>query len=164
MPDEPGIDVRAVVDDALQHNAAARAELLDALDRVPEDRRTEVWYGIWSLKDILAHLVGWQEAWAVGLDQVASGERPALPGYEGDDDSFNAKSVARFTDESWEQVLGALRTTREQHDEVARGIVGRIEASRLEEGRAGHRFLFAPGNHDREHIPAILEWRREQGL
>jgi uncharacterized damage-inducible protein DinB len=162
MTDQPPIDVGAVVDDALQRNAAARAELLDALDRVPEDRRTEVWYGVWSLKDILAHLVGWQEAWAIGLDQVANGERPSLPGYEGDDDSFNAKSVARFKDEPWERVLGALRTTRERHEEVARSIVGRIDPSRLEEGRAGHRFLFGPGNHDREHIEPILGWRREQ--
>jgi uncharacterized damage-inducible protein DinB len=164
MPDEPVIDVSAVVDDALRSNAAARAELLDAFDRIPDARRIEVWYGTWALKDILAHLVGWQEANAIGLEQMANGERPAIPGWEGDDDSFNAKSVERFRDEPWERVLGALRTARERHEEVARSLDGRIDPSRLEPDKTAHRFLFAPGNHDREHIPAILEWRRAQGL
>jgi len=164
MPDEPVVDVPAVVAEALDHNAAARAEFLDALDRIPDERRVEVWYGTWSLKDILAHLVGWQEANAIGLDQMANGERPTIPGWEGDTDQFNAKTVERFRDESWERVLGALRVTRERHDEVARSLEGRIDPSRLEPGKTAHRFLFGPGDHDREHIPAILEWRTEQRL
>ncbi len=164
MTNEPVIDVSAVVVEALDHNAAARAELLDAFDRIPDERRLDVWYGTWSLKDILAHLVAWQEANAIGLEQMANGERPNLPGWEGDDDSFNAKAVERFRDEPWERVLGALRTARERHEAIVRSLEGRIEPSRLEAGKTAHRFLFGPGNHDREHIPAILEWRNEQRL
>jgi len=47
---------------------------MQAIDALPVPRRLEVWFGTWSLKDIVAHLATWQDAAALGLEQIARGE------------------------------------------------------------------------------------------
>ncbi|MBM4416016.1 MAG: ClbS/DfsB family four-helix bundle protein [Chloroflexi bacterium] len=151
-----------VLDAVLEENAAACAELMHAIDAVPEAWRTERGVlGDWSLKDLVAHLAYWQDGWAHALELVASGERPQIPGYDNDDD-FNARNVAASQGESWEQVLARLRSTRERHEAAVRGLRA-LDADRYAEGRTPHR-LASAGSHDREHLPAIEAWRRAQGL
>ncbi len=154
------IDVEGIIAD----NAAARAALMLAFDAVPAARRIETWYGDWSLKDLVVHLAAWQESWAAGMDQIARGERPQLPEYEGDDDAFNAARVAEHDGDSWESAVRWLRESRERHEEAARGMRAVAPAERLAPGRTAHNFVAGPGTHDREHIPAILEWRQAEGL
>ncbi len=153
-----------VIDELLEGNAQARAELMQAVDALPAERRTEGWYGPaqWSVKEIVAHLIGWQIGWAHALELMARGERPAVPGYE-DDDSYNARSVAARSGRSWEELMGELRSTREQHEAAVRGLRGSFDLERIVPGRTAHNLANA-GGHDREHLEAILEWRREQGL
>ena len=159
------------IDAILEDNAKARAELVAAIDALPAERRLEGWYGSerWSVKDILGHLVRWQEGWSHALRAVAAGERPAVPGYEPNPDdpdaadaAYNAASVAELRDEPWEAVLARLRSAREQHEDAVRGLRV-LEPERYAEGRTPYRLSGAAG-HDREHIRAILEWRREHGL
>lgn len=152
------------VEGIIAGNAAARAGFMQAIDAIPGARRVEAWYGDWSLKDLVVHLAAWQQAWATGMEQIARGERPQLPGYEGDDDAFNAARVAEHSGDSWESALGWLRTSRERHEEAARGMSEAVPAERLAPGRTAHNFVAGPGTHDREHIPAILEWRKREGL
>ncbi|MEZ4501223.1 MAG: hypothetical protein R3C39_01185 [Dehalococcoidia bacterium] len=141
-----------------------RADLMEAIDALSAARRLEVWFGTWSLKDVIAHLATWHDAAALGLEQIARGERPHLPGFEGDDDAYNAAAVARLEGESWERLMAMLRAARERHDAAARGLVGAVPLERLEEGRATRRLLDLPATHGEEHIPAIFEWRRAEGL
>ncbi len=161
----------AAIDAILEDNAKARAELVAAIDALPAQRRLEGWYGSerWSVKDILGHLVRWQEGWSHALQAVAAGERPAVPGYEPNRDdpdaadaAYNAASVAEMRDTTWEAVLARLRAAREAHDEAVRGLRV-LEPERYAEGRTPYR-LASSGSHDREHSEAILEWRREQRL
>lgn len=156
--------VAAVVTEAIEANAAARAELLEAVDGLTEAQRRAVWCGTWGVHDIVAHLVRWQDTIASGLEVLARGKRPMLPEYEGDDDAFNAESARRFRDTSWEALLAALMQAREHHEAASKALVGQVSADRVEEGKTGRRFLFHPSNHEPEHIKDILRWRRESGL
>jgi hypothetical protein len=165
MTAQPAADPYAVIEEAIEENARARAELLEAIDALSEEQRLEVWYDGWSVKDIVAHLAAWQNAVAVGLEHIARGERPSLPGYEGDDDRFNELNTSAVADEPWEHIMAGLRAARERHEAAARNLRDAgVEPDRLEEGKTAHRFLFHSGGHEREHIPAILEWRRERGI
>ena len=56
-----------------------------------------------------------------------------------------------------------MRTARERHEAAIRNLVGRLPLDKFEEGRTARR-LANSAEHDREHIPAILAWRREQGI
>ena len=159
------------LDALIEENERARAELLDALDALPAERRVEGWFGpeAWSTKDILAHIARWQGGWAHALGLVASGERPSIPEFEPNrddpeaaDNAFNAESVARSGELSWEQVLANLRDAREQHNAAIRGLAV-LEPDRYAEGRTPYRLADA-AEHDREHAEAILAWRGEQGV
>ncbi|MCY4616863.1 MAG: DinB family protein [Chloroflexi bacterium] len=159
------------LDALIEENERARAELLDALDALPAERRVEGWFGpeAWSAKDILAHIARWQGGWAHALGLVASGERPSIPEFEPNredpeaaDNAFNAESVARSGELSWEQVLANLRDARERHNNAIRGLAV-LEPDRYAEGRTPYRLADA-AEHDREHAEAILAWRGEQGV
>lgn len=153
-----------VVDAALEANAATRASLIEACDALTEAQRLERWYGgqRWSLHDIAAHIAVWQDAAAGGLEQIAHGERPAVEGWDGDDDAFNASTVALFASAPWPEVMTALRHARERHESAVAGL-RELPAATLEAGGTAHRLLLLPSTHDAEHIPAILEWRRING-
>src|SRR5688572_26643396 len=57
-----------LIQSAIDVNAVARAELIEACDALSESRRLERWYGDneWSLHDIVAHIAVWQDAAARG--------------------------------------------------------------------------------------------------
>lgn len=170
MPDaspaeDPNAALASVVAEVIEANQAARAELMEAVDALAPERRRETWYGEWSIHDILAHLYEWQDGFAHALERMARGERPEIPDYnpEDSDDVFNAMTTARHRDRTWEDLLTRMRAARERHEAAVRNLVGRIPPDRFEEGRTARR-LADSAEHDREHIPAILAWRREQGI
>jgi uncharacterized damage-inducible protein DinB len=159
------------IDAIIEANAKARAELLEAIDALPAERRVEGWFGPneWSVKDVLAHLARWQEGWSHALRIAAEGERPSIPGYtpnrddpDAANDVYNADSVAEMRDDPWETVVTRLRAAREAHDEAVRGLRV-LEPERYAEGRT-LRILSDAAAHDHEHIGSILAWRREQQL
>ena len=103
------------LDALIEANEQARAELLDALDALPAERRVEGWFGpeAWSAKDILAHIARWQAGWAVALGQIAERRAPRDPGVRCRTATTPRRPRTRSTqsrsrapsDLSWEQVL-----------------------------------------------------------
>jgi len=163
------------VSDALEaiveENAQARAELLEAIDALSAEHRLAGWFGpaAWSVQDVIAHIARWQQGWSTALSQIAQGERPSVPDYtpnandpDAADAAYNAASVAQARDLGWEQLLAALGGGRDLHDAAVRGL-DVLDADRYAEGRSAYR-LAAVAGHDREHLAAILAWRREQGI
>lgn len=160
--------LRAQVEAVIDANRAARAELLAAVDALTAEQRREVWFGDWSLHEVVAHVAAWQDGFAIGLEQIAAGERPAIPGFDRTledaeaTDRFNAAAVERAHGQSWETLLGMLRSARERHERAVHTLAEHLDPARFEPGRAARRLAEA-SEHDREHIPAILEWRRSRG-
>ena len=70
--------------------------------------------------------------------------------------------MALFASAPWAEVMSALRHARERHASAARGLAG-LDPAQLEAGQSARRLLELPATHDGEHVPAILEWRREHG-
>src|SRR3972149_10795067 len=55
-----GAAERALSKDALlREMEAGFADLLSTVDGLSEEQMTRVWYGDWSVRDILAHVAGW---------------------------------------------------------------------------------------------------------
>jgi uncharacterized damage-inducible protein DinB len=159
---QPGLDA-AVFDDAVEANAVARAELIEACDALTAAQRLERWYGEreWSLHDVVAHIAVWQDAAARGLEQLARGETPYVEGWDGDDDAYNAATVELFASAPWAEVLAALRHARERHEAASAGL--RAVAVSADADSQARRLLSLPATHDREHVPPIRAWRRERG-
>jgi hypothetical protein len=155
-----------VIDDLLESNAQARAEFVEAIDALSPAQRKEGFYGPerWSVHDIVAHIIGWQIGFTHGLELIAKGERPSIPGLEGDQfDPYNANSVESRRNLSWEQLMAELRATREQHEAAVRALRESVPPERLVPGKTAHNLGNLAG-HDREHLEPILEWRRTQKI
>ena len=166
MADAPRRDAIAeAIPGIIEANQAARAELIEAVDALTPARRQERWFGDWSIHDIIAHLYEWQNGFAHALERMARGERPEIPDFDPTtgDDPYNALVVERNRHLTWEDLLAHLRAARERHEAAVKNLAGRLPAERFEEGRTA-RNLSDTAGHDREHIPAILQWRREQGI
>lgn len=94
----------------IQELDTARAHLQAALDQV--SRKAEI-YPHWTLKELLAHLTGWDEAVTASLRAHAGGREPAVPASRGIN-LYNAQSVETREALSYEQVVRECQLAREQ--------------------------------------------------
>ncbi|HSN74029.1 MAG TPA: DinB family protein [Anaerolineae bacterium] len=91
---------------------AARRELLDAALALPEAGQDTAFLGSWSVKDILAHLVGWDYANIEAMAAVRSGQLPAFYAYYDPDwRSFNADLVLRCRHTSLTEAIAAAEAS-----------------------------------------------------
>lgn len=76
---------------------AARLALLAAAGRVPARRRNDIFLGAWSIKDLVAHLVGWDHANLEGAQALLARRLPAFYAHRDRDwAGLNAEFVARY--------------------------------------------------------------------
>jgi hypothetical protein len=137
-------------------------ELLQAVEGLSQEAATRVWYGSWSVRDILAHIAGWHREMTAVLERVARGERPVPEGVDySDADAWNARFAQAQAHTPWPQMLQELQASKEAFLAAAR----QVPEERFEEGRVAYRVLHNSAiDHYREHLPDILEWRRREGL
>jgi hypothetical protein len=161
------------LDSIIEENTRARAETLEAVEALTEDRRREVWFGDWSALDIVAHLAGAQEGYAEALEHVARGEPPRITGWEpGPPDDWNRATVEARRGRDWERLIADLGVACERHEAAVRAVpIERYEAT-----QDGFPNEFSPWpnsamhyaanaqRHERGHVAAILRWRRERGI
>jgi hypothetical protein len=149
-------------DALLREMEAGFADLLSTVDGLSEEQMTRVWYGDWSVRDILAHVAGWHREEIAMLERMARGERPVPESADyTDDDAWNARFVAKWRAASAGEVLAELKAIKEAYVAAA----GRLPEERFEEGRTAQR-LVRQGctEHYREHADEIREWREREGI
>ena len=89
------------MDELISHFVEVRAEFLDVLGRFPARRRGDVLFGKWNLKDLVAHLAGWDQYFVELLVSLQAGEEPP---YWGNMTKFNEASVQKRRESPWEVV------------------------------------------------------------
>jgi uncharacterized damage-inducible protein DinB len=87
------------------HNAML--EVVKAIDTSLE------FYPQWTIRQMLAHLAGWDEATTTSLKILLGGDTPGLAAPRGIDD-YNAQSVASRTDLTMEQIIREWELERER--------------------------------------------------
>ena len=149
-------------DSLLQQLQAAFDELLAAVKGLDERAMAGVFYGTWSVKDILAHIAGWHHQMTGAMERMARGEKPTPEGVDySNSDEWNAKFAERMRGQlpttvlaEWGQVHGgfmiALRNVPDDRFGEGKSV------NRIAEGTAS--------GHYREHAPAIQEWRQREGI
>jgi len=58
--------------------AVARRSLLETVGAFPAERLDEVFLGTWSVKDLLAHLVGWDTTNLQAIQEILAGQYPTF--------------------------------------------------------------------------------------
>ena len=117
--------------------------------------------GVWSVRDVIAHVTWWEEEALTHLPLILAGGRP--PRYSvtyGGIDAFNAKMTAQKKDLSLAEVMG-------QRDEVHRRLIAFIELAPGDqvsgETRFRRRLRLDTYGHYAKHARAIRNWREQSG-
>jgi len=86
---------------------------------------------VWSVKDMLAHLVVWEKYLVQWLDQILHGQVPELPAGVGDIDQVNAGIYEENKDRPLTEVLAEFQTS---YQEVLRCTEATSEETLLQTG------------------------------
>lgn len=124
--------------------------------------------GIWSVKDVLAHLAAWESELVTALNQAQNGRRPAL---------VDIEDLYAWNDEQYHEnarrSLEAISADFAGVHRVLLSVVRDIDTRMLTDNR---RFEWMEGEplwylieenailHEREHAEDILQWREREGL
>ncbi len=136
--------------------------LRQAIDGLDADALERVWFGSWSVRDIVAHVLGWEREMTAALQRLARGERPTPEGIDySNTDEWNAKFAGRYRQIGAPTVLAAWAQTHMNYVKAAQAV----SDDRFGEGKTANRLLEASGyGHYREHAAPIREWRQREGL
>jgi hypothetical protein len=89
------------MDQPLSRFVEVRSRVLEALHRFPARSRTDVLFDEWSLKDVVAHLAGWDTYFTAILTCLETGEEAP---FWGNMTEFNKASVGKRRALPWESV------------------------------------------------------------
>ncbi len=147
--------------DAIAVLETVRAETLDAINGIPEEKMTVAAFGTWSVKDVLCHLASWEQFAVPDLQRISRGHIPQLATLRLEEiDDWNAglmRSRSLFPlpqamfelEESRRQFIDALNAQSE--GVFAAGQMVRMLTDGLVNGEKGH-------------AADIKEWRKQQGV
>jgi hypothetical protein len=93
----------------------ARQNILVEVSALSRAQRNQVFLGIWSVKDLLAHLIGWDETNLRAARSVLKGQVPSFYKYENRDwQIYNAMLVKKYRKDSFSALLASVKDSRER--------------------------------------------------
>lgn len=99
---------QAVKDALLAGVVKARQDLLDVVRQLSPAQQNQVFLGEWTVKDLLAHLVGWDYTNMQAVQEILAGEQPGFrQHYDRDWKSYNARLVAEHRREDFTEMVAA---------------------------------------------------------
>ena len=78
-----------------------RNEVISVVDRFPKERRLDILFGDWSLKDVVAHLNNWMTHYITCLKALKEDKEPY---WEPEVNEFNRKGIEARKEMGWEEV------------------------------------------------------------
>src|SRR5262245_61011264 len=144
-------------DELLNEAAREYRAFHNAIQGLNEDHMTEAWLGTWSVRDIIAHISGWQRELGPALERLARGERPIPAGVSYDDvDAWNARFAAAKRET---EVADVLLELDQSHEGFMRAAV-HVPADRYVPGKTAWKIVDQnTAHHYREHAEQIRAWR-----
>ena len=127
-----------------------------------DDAMRQPWSGTWGVREILAHIAGWQREMIPVLERVARGDKPIPDGVSyADLDGWNARHVAARRGLTVEGVRAELDATHRDFLAAARAV----PEARFGPDKTATRIVDLNGpHHYRDHTAHIRAWRRRAHL
>ena len=107
------------MDKQLEEFEKVRLILIQSLNDFPKERREEVLFDKWSLKDVVAHLSGWMSAAANNIKSLKEGQTPL---WVESIDKFNQDNVEKRRDWGWERLHQELVEVSNEFVQEYRGL------------------------------------------
>ncbi len=92
-----------------------RRQILDVAAALPEEKQDLVFLGVWSVKDLLAHLVGWDAANLEAAGAIRAGRLPAFYAlYDHDWRTYNSQLVRRYRLEDYALLMSSADVSHQR--------------------------------------------------
>lgn len=136
------------------------------IDGLNNEQMTRVWFGAWGVKDIVAHVLGWESEMTEALRRLARGERPTPEGVDySDSDAWNAKFAERWRGVDANTVVAAWEQAHATYVRAAQAVAGDRFGEKDGKPATANRLIETSGcGHFREHGPQIAAWRKQEGI
>ena len=153
-----------MTDEIITYLKFGRTALVDAVDGLSQRELTEIpIYEAWTVKDILAHIVGWNRRVLAILPLILADQANAIPGVEVE--TQNQLSVTAFRQTPVVEVLAELETSFDQIYD----IIANLDPKEIDRRHArGGRFITIRSyvidimvEHERKHALDIEQWRKK---
>ena len=133
-----------------------------ALVGLDDEAMRRPWCGAWGVREILAHIAGWQRELTPVLERLARGERPIPDGVSyADVDGWNARHVIARRGLTVAGIRAELEASHREFFAAARAI----PEARFGPDKTATRIVDLNGpHHYREHAAQIRAWRARAGL
>ena len=152
---------------ALQSLESEYKNLRQAIDGLDVVQMERPWLDGWSVKDIVAHVLGWQRVSTTALQRMARGERPTPEGVDySNPEEWNNRFALDMKAISPQTVVAAWQQAHMGFVRAARALPDERYAPK-EDGKPSTATRVLEGNgygHYREHAAQIGEWRKREGI
>ncbi len=92
-----------------------RDDILKEMKALSAKKRDMVFPGIWSVKDLMAHLAGWDYTNLDAVGSVLAGKLPAFYKYRDRDwQTYNAMLVAKYKRDSFRELLSLIKSSQKE--------------------------------------------------
>jgi hypothetical protein len=94
---------------------ATRQNILAEAASLSIEQQDRVFLGSWSVKDVLAHLIGWDHTNLEAVKRVLEGQVPAFYGHHDRDwQAYNAMLVEKYKRNSFQELLVSAQASQEK--------------------------------------------------
>lgn len=101
---------QAKKDTLIANLVEARKNILNAASALPAKRRDEVFLGSWSVKDLLAHLIGWDDTNILAVKAILTDKIPVFfSHYDKDWRTYNARLITQYKLNNFRQLVRAVQ-------------------------------------------------------
>jgi hypothetical protein len=102
-------------DELISGLVESRRKIMDAAASLPLEAQDEVFLGQWSIKELLAHLVGWDHTNRQAVQEILDGQKASFwQHYDKDWRSYNARLVAAYMLEKMAELLASADTSHQE--------------------------------------------------
>jgi hypothetical protein len=146
------VDIRQTLVERLE---TSRAKMLEHLDEIDKNRKV---YPLWTIREILAHLAGWDDALIALIKALAEGREPPTPAARGAD-VYNAETVSTREGLSYDHIQREYLETRRVLLEAIRALPAEkvTQPATLPWGGDGtlEDLVYLLGPHEEEHAEDV---------
>jgi hypothetical protein len=151
-------------DEVISGLVETRGCILAAAALLPVEKRDQVFLGIWSVKDVLAPLVGWDFTNIEAGREILEGKLPSFYAHHDRDwRTYNAGLVERYKKDDWADMVSAVEGSHRKLVDFLEGIA--VEEFDRDRGlRTGRykvtlsRLMKAETTDERKHCEQIREF------
>ncbi len=147
--------------DAIAVLETVRAETLDAINGISEEKMTVAAFGSWSVKDVLCHLASWEQFAVPDLQRISRGHIPQLATLRLEEvDDWNAGLMRSRNLFPLPQAMFELEDSRRRVIDALNALPDGLFAS----GQLANVLVNGLAEGEGHHADDIREWRQKEGV